>query len=319
MTKEPKIRKRVCPKCRTERDEFQYAYTQSPFFPGKRSIICTSCLEKMHDPTNWESVDKILQWLDLPFFVDTWTQLYKTHKEHTLSAYFNFIGDEKYATLDWSETNEKWKAAIEQGTLEQEVQDLGDEWLRKMRAHWSDTYTREDYLFLEGLYNDIVATQNVSTPILKKYAEDFCELTLQIKKGLRKGIETKKLMDARDNIIKIAEFTATNAKNVSDFDSVGELFLYLYRLGWRPNWAKEKKDVVDITMHNVQQYLKRLVIGEGNLAEQVELREESYAVSQKLEDNLMDEIQYANFDEHNVKIDFEGDDDLAYELSEFDV
>jgi hypothetical protein len=44
-------------------------------------------------------------------------------------------------------------------------------------------------------------------------------------------------MDARDNIIKIAKFEASNAKNAADFESVGELMVYYGKLGWHPKWV----------------------------------------------------------------------------------
>jgi len=81
-----------------------------------------------------------------------------------------------------------------------------------------------------------VATQNVSTPILKQYARDLCETQLHINKGLRGGVDVKKLMDARDNIIKMAHFEASNAKSAADFESVGELMVYYGKQGWHPKW-----------------------------------------------------------------------------------
>jgi len=87
---------------------------------------------------------------------------------------------------------------------------------------------------------------------------------------LREGVDVKKDMDARDNIIKIAHFEASNAKNAADFESVGELMVYYGKKGWHPQWHTEPKDSIDFMMENIQNYLKRLAINEGNFAEQVE-------------------------------------------------
>lgn len=76
-----------------------------------------------------------------------------------------------------------------------------------------------------------MATQNVATPILQNYARDLCEVELRIKKGLRNGDDVKKDMDARDNIIKIAHFEASNAKNAANFESIGELMVYYGKKG----------------------------------------------------------------------------------------
>ena len=136
-----------------------------------------------------------------------------------------------------------------------------------MKKNWSPNYTQDELLFLENYYNQIIATQNVSTPILQHYARDLCEIELRIKKGLRNGSDIKKDMDARDNIIKIAKFEASNAKSAADFESVGELMVYYGKKGWHPKWHQEPQDSIDFLMQNIQNYLKRLVQNEGNFAE----------------------------------------------------
>jgi hypothetical protein len=84
-----------------------------------------------------------------------------------------------------------------------------------------------------------LATQNVSTPILKARARDLCELTLRAKQGIRAGQDVKKDMDAIENIIKNCNFNASNAKNAADFESVGELMVYYGKRGWHPKWHTE--------------------------------------------------------------------------------
>ena len=57
-------------------------------------------------------VDRLMRYLDLPFNIDKWTQLYEKYGEHTLTAYFNFISDDDhYAALSWTEENERWRLA----------------------------------------------------------------------------------------------------------------------------------------------------------------------------------------------------------------
>jgi len=117
-------------------------------------------------------------------------------------------------------------------------------------------------------------------------------------------------MDARDNIIKIAKFEASNAKNAADFESVGELMVYYGKKGWHPNWNMEPQDSVDFCMENIQNYLKRLVINEGNFAEQVEDRREHYNLTERLENIENERNEY----DDTSDIEYEGDDELAGEL-----
>lgn len=308
MTNE--IKNRRCIRCKQEKPEFQFARTPSQFFPGHRSIICTSCLETMIKQDSLGEVDRLCRYLDIPFDLNRWTQLYATHKDHTLSAYFNLLLDEHYEALQWADENERWRLARSEGTIDDEIEAISEAKMRRLKKQWSAVYTKEELLWLEDYYNQIVATQNVSTPILQNYARNLCEIQLRINKGLREGADIKKDMDARDNIIKIAKFEASNAKNAADFESVGELMVYYGKKGWHPNWNMEPQDSVDFCMENIQNYLKRLVINEGNFAEQVEDRREHYNLTERLENIENERSEY----DDTSDIEYEGDDELAGEL-----
>lgn len=297
-------------KCRQEKPEYNFQYTPSKFFPSHRSLFCTSCLELMVPQDNFGEVDRLCRYLDIPFDLDKWSSLYPIHKDHTLTAYFNTLLDDHYQSLQWSDENERWRLAREEGTIDDEIAALSDAKVRKLKRTWSSTYTNEELLFLEDYYNQILATQNVSTPILEHYARDLCEIELRIKKGLRGDMDIKKDMDARDNIIKIAKFEASNAKNAADFDSVGELMVYYGKKGWHPKWHMEPQDSVDFCMQNIQNYLKRLVVNEGNFAEQVEDARERYNMTERLE-NI--ENENVEFDE-TANVEYEDENELVGDL-----
>lgn len=281
MTEEIKTRK--CLKCRQEKPIFNFQYTPSNFFPSHRSLICTSCLETMIDQSVLGEVDRLCRYLDLPFDLDVWTRLYTIHKDHTLTAYFNTLLDSHYQALQWADENERWRLAQKEGTIDDEIKVIAEAKLKRLKKIWSPAYTEDELLFLEDYYNQILATQNVSTPILQSRARDLCELTLRAKKGIREGLDVKKDMDAIENIIKTCKFEASNAKNTADFESIGELMVYYGKKGWHPKWHQEPQDSIDFLMQNTQNYLKRLVINEGNFAEQVENKREKYNLTERLE------------------------------------
>ena len=166
---------------------------------------------------------------------------------------------------------------------------------------------------LDSYYNDILGTQNVSTPILKQRAKDLCELTLRVKKGMREGVDVKKDMDAISQIVKDCNFTANNAKSAADFESVGELMVYYGRKGWHPNWHAEPQDSIDFMMENIQNYLTRLVRNEGNFAEQVEDKRARYNMTERLEAIENEKVE---FDE-TADINYEGEDELVGDLNEY--
>ena len=309
MTEEVKMRH--CLKCRQNKEIFNFPYTPSIFFPNHHSLICTNCLETMIDQENLGEVDRLCRYLDIPFDLNKWTQLYDIHKGHTLTAYLNTLLDDHYSGLQWADENERWRLAREEGTIDDDIEKLSDAKMRKLKRTWSSAYSVEDLLFLDDYYNQIVATQNVSTPILEHYARDLCEIELRIKKGMRDGSDIKKDMDARDNIIKIAHFEASNAKSAADFESVGELMAYYGKKGWHPKWHTEPQDSIDFLMQNNQNYLKRLVINEGNFAEQVEDKRARYNMTERLENIENEKVE---FDE-SADIEYEGEEELEGDLN----
>lgn len=125
---------------------------------------------------NLGEVDRLMRWLDLPFDLNKWTQLYAQHQDHTLTAYFNLLYDDHYEPLRWMDENERWRQARAEGTIDDEIKELNEAKLKRLRKTWSGAYKPEQLLWLDDFYNKIVATQNVSTPILQEKARDFCEL-----------------------------------------------------------------------------------------------------------------------------------------------
>ena len=308
MTNEVKTRR--CLKCKQEKPDFNFQYTPSNFFPAHRSLICTSCLETMIKQDNLGEVDRLCRYLDVPFDLNKWTSLYEIHKDHNLTANFNTLLDNHYQSLQWYDENERWRLAREQGIIDDEIEVLNAATLARLKKEWSSNYNKEELIWLDNFYNKIIATQNVSTPILQEKARDFCELQLNIKKGLRAGQDVSKLMSAADNIVKTYHFEASNAKNAADFESVGELMAYYGKKGWHPKWHQEPQDSIDFMMENIQNYLKRLVLNEGNFAEQVEDKRARYNMTERLEEI---ENEAVEFDE-NADIDYEGEDELLSDL-----
>jgi hypothetical protein len=111
-------------------------------------------------------VDRVLRWLDLPFDMNKWTELYATHKDHTFSAYFNLLYDDHYQALQWADENERWHLAQKEGTIDDEIKAISTAQMKRLKKVWGPTYDSTELLWLEDFYNKIVATQNVSTPIL---------------------------------------------------------------------------------------------------------------------------------------------------------
>lgn len=120
MTEDEKIT-RKCLRCKQTKPISDFARTPSKFFPNHHSLICTNCFEIMVPQDNLGEVDRLCRYLDVPFDLDKWTELYAIHKEHTLSAYFNLLLDDHYQALQWVDENERWLLAQKEQTIDEEI------------------------------------------------------------------------------------------------------------------------------------------------------------------------------------------------------
>lgn len=263
-----------CTKCGKFYKIDMFPQTNSRFFIGKRADMCFNCIETMIDSENYDDVNKVCQWLDYPLLMGEWMKLYKVHRSKTFRMYSEMFFNGAFdGGIDWTEMNEHLKAAIGDGTLIDEIPEFNAEWMNQMAEKWQMEATSDEYKHLEFLHADLLRTQNIITGAQADAAKKMCKLSLMADKEIRKGIVPDKLLKAYNDLGKASDFTPKNAKNAGDFDSVGEVFLWLEKRGWNRNFYDfVEKDQVDTTMNNVQAYLRRLVLGESNLAEEVEKR-----------------------------------------------
>lgn len=299
-----------CPYCKQDRLIEEFAATTSPFHPKGRSYICVPCLERLVPSDNLEKVDQMCRWLDIPFLIDQWTRLQRNAKERTLRLYLKLLEENaSYSALDWSEVNEKWRQSIENNTITDHIPAINEQWRAQMRLKWPSDMDRsdEDYHYLENFYQDLCTTQNLVSATQRDDAKRLCEVGLLATQKIRAGSDAKNEMAIYHNIVKTEGFEPKNAKNVGDFDSVGELYTWLEKRGWKPKWHTEPQDSVDFTIKNIQKYLQRLVMNEGAIGDQVENRRKQLELANKMEEDF----DY-NETSEEVEIEYEG----AAELEE---
>ena len=277
-----------CPYCKQDRLVEEFAATASPLHPRGRSYICVPCLERLVPSDNLEKVDQMCRWLDIPFLIDQWTRLQRNAKERTLRMYLKLLEENaSYSALDWSEVNEKWRLSMAAGTIEDNIPTINEQWRAQMRLKWPSDMDRsdEDYHYLENFYNDLCTTQNLVSATQRDDAKRLCEVGLLATQKIRAGLDAKNEMAIYHNIVKTEGFEPKNAKNIGDFDSVGELYTWLEKRGWKPRWHTEPQDSVDFTIKNIQKYLQRLVMNEGAIGDQVENRRRQLELANKMEED----------------------------------
>lgn len=156
------------------------------------------------------------------------------------------------------------------GELDDELPGIADQKRRKLQERWGANYDDEALRYLENLYNGLMTTQNVNGALQVDQALKICKMSYEIDCRIREGADFDKILASYDKLVKTAEFTPKNVKNINDFDSVGELIKWLEKRGWKNTFYDDvSRDIVDETMQNFQAFNQRLYTNESGIGEQI--------------------------------------------------
>ena len=306
-----------CSRCNTLQPIDNYVKTKSYFYPDGHIPICNSCLASLIESCegNWEFIDRICQYVDLPFVPKEWEKMAKAKGYEAFPYYARIFDSEEYEHLGWKEYYDEFKKLKTDGQIERELPALSEEVLKKLSARWGANYSEEQLDYLENLYSGMLATQNVNGALQVDQALKLCKISLEIDERLRAGQDIDKLLGSYDKLVKVSDFTPKNVKNASDFDSVGELYAYLEKTGWvNRYYTGVKKDVVDETMENIQNFCQRLYTNEPGIGDDIERRIAALKSARDLEAkfDIVEEDDFSQYDnatieELNKKEEFEID------------
>jgi len=303
----PKIPKKsslfkTCPKCGQLGDDF--AKTHSIFYPEGTLPICNGCIGeylKEHD-FDWEYVDKVCQWSDIPFIVKEWERLAEINGvENTWPIYANVFAADEYKSIGWGDYFKQYQKLRETGLIESEIPLVYDHKLEEMRKTWGENYSEEELYYLEDLYKGLLVSQSVNGALPIDQARKICKLSLEIDSKIRAGDkDVDKLLSSYDRLVKIAEFTPKNTKNAVDFDSFAEVGYWLEKKGHiNKFYDNVTRDVIDETLKNIENYNQRLYINEGGIGEEITQRLKALENANELEANLFDIAQEYDLDEYD--------------------
>ena len=190
--------------------------------------------------------------------------------------------------------------------------------MRELKEKWGPNYDYDALMYLENLYNGLLMTQNVNGALQGDQALKICKISFELDERIREGSDFDKMLTAYDKLVKTAEFTPKNVKSASDFDSVGELFRWLEKRGWKNKYYDGvSKDVVDETIMNIQNYNQRLYTNESGIGDEITRRIEALKTAKELETGNSyygtDETEYDldNYDNDGFEGLFEDEEFIA--------
>lgn len=293
--------KKVCPFCRRMKDDTHEnfaRYNWERWAESTSSEVCIACLTERLDPEDFAQVDNLMRYLNLPYIIDLWLKLVEVNGKDTLPLYLRMIDDGsgyEHKIIDWKLYNEKWREAIEKGELEMEVPILLEQWMAAMRLKWQGEYALDEYKFLENLYENMQKSQHVVPGLSESLSLILCKKLLTIHQKIERGEPTKDEINEVKSIMNTGGFEAKGTRNVSAFESAGELFHWLARKGFKPNFYDgEIRDEADLIIRDTQAFTQRLVLNEPGIVDQVRSRQEAFIAAKGLEDDVF--LSGKNFD-----------------------
>ena len=153
--------------------------------------------------------------------------------------------------------------------------DLTDDDRQYLLLKWGKTYKPAEWVRLEQLYNDMMASYDIQGAGHEDTLKLVCKTSLKCNQLIDIGdVEGfQKMSKVYDSLMKSGKFTAAQNKAESGefVDSVGELVMLCEKQGYIERYYIEKpKDKVDETLADMKRYTRTLIGEETNLINMIE-------------------------------------------------
>ena len=277
-----------------------FAPTRSIFYPEGVIPICNDCIDKMiqQEGGNWQFVDKLCQMADIPFIPKEWENIAEMNAVGAFYVYAQIFLNSEYDGIGWSDYFEAFRSLRDAGKIEDELPGLSDEKRSRLKKMWGANYDDAALDYLDMLYQGLLSTQNINGKLQMDQAQKICKMSYEIDRRIEEGTDFDKLLASYDKLVKAAEFTPKNVKNINDFDTFGEAAKWMEKNGWRNRFYDNvTRDIVDETIKNFQSFVQRLYVNESNIGDEVTRRMEALKRTSELEnaDNY-----YGTGNEHDL-------------------
>ena len=305
-----------CTHCGNRKPLNQFIETRSWFYADGHAPICNACLKGhlIKEKWNWDAVDKLCQMFNLPFIPKKFEELHSIHLDDCFPIYAKFFKNVEYDPFGWKDYFNKFIELKNKSKLDLELPILSSSYYDDLKIRWGHNYDNEQLIYLENLYNGLLASQNIVGALQQDQAQKLCKISLEMDERIRGGTDFDKLMGSYEKLTKVADFTPKNARSDSDFSSMGEITAWLEKRGWLNTWYDDaNKDII----HSMQAFVQRLYVNEPGIGEEVNERIQQLKLAEELQnkDNALDTTRVENenpfFDIDEVNL--EEHDNATYE------
>lgn len=275
-----------CQICHQKYGPDNFVKVKSIFYADGALPICNSCIKDWLREENWDwgSVDKLCQMVDIPFVPKEWEKVKEMNGDDVFPKYAEIFMGQEYQNLGWGDYYKEYLRLREANMLEGELPVIDEQKRKQQRERWGHNYDDEGLDYLDSLYQGLISTQNVNGALQLDQAIKICKISYEIDQRIAEGADFDKLLSSYDKLVKTAEFTPKNVKNINDFDTTGELIRWMEKKGWKNKFFDNvSRDIVDETIQNFQNFNQRLYVNESGIGEEITRRIEALQSAKELE------------------------------------
>lgn len=254
MAAEKEVNKIKCTgKCQRELISTNYYNTNSPLFPCGKITICKKCLKDMVDCNDIQSVYRVLQVMDIPFWYEYWDRAVEVKPKNPFGKYITMANSmPQFKGLLWKDSKFDASITFKPSDVKKEVLCNKEETVYS--EDWRGTYTLSDLKYLEGYYRDLDKDFKIVTRNHKDYARKIAKASLAMDKAYDdmvngvQGADTryKNLKDTFDQLSKSAQFSEDKrGANDAGLGCFGVVFDRVESKIWIPQHQPVEKDDYD--------------------------------------------------------------------------
>ena len=258
---------RVCPMCckKQELDYYLPTSNSSPYSINGKATICIECMAQYIDRNKLETIDKMCQFLDLPFDANHWVEMNEKYDKlgPLLIDYCYDMMRGEYQDSDWASVNALWTKAREYNSLVDQMTSIHADLLLYLRKKWgnSSDLVLDDYMRMEEYERHTLSHYPFKDEARKDVIRKLAKLSVLSDKSITAG-NTKdavSYLQAYNTLMKELGIGNEIANNDGAITTLSELVSYLEKKGFVLNYRiNENRDIVDKTIENMQQYVRRL-------------------------------------------------------------
>lgn len=263
------IEYKKCIECKRDRQLTAHFYSSnSPLFKedGKVSI-CKACIQEQVDVTDLNSVKRVLRQLDKPFIAAEWQSSLNSGKE-PFGWYLRVISSlNQYKDTTYEDSIEGTVSDIrykEQNDLITE-EDIYEKPTIEVLRKWGTNYSDKEYYELENTWNDMITSNDISTPQHKKQLKYYCQVAILLDRAIDSGdgeiIQkiNKQFLDIQKNsgFRPIDKISASESAGVRSFSSI---FEEVEKDGFIiPDVLNYEQDIIDKTIVYIANYTRKIM------------------------------------------------------------